>query len=218
MTADEKTGSGASGVSDSERLLFGGALAYDIGWYRHEGAWLGLGLWSMARRLPRLVGTGLRLARLADPRALPVVLASEAGRGIAEAVGLVTVNSVLGHVLADGSTDERFTGAVPALEAVAATAFAGSLLRSASTAGHQGTGAEGAAGGDRAVIGRGAPYGARGDRGRRAPPAPRRGPPRRRLDPPRDRYCTTTLNAAVSLIAAAGVLTVLTLRCCPCWC
>ncbi|MEV4191877.1 hypothetical protein [Streptomyces toxytricini] len=74
MTTDEKTGSGAAGLSDSERLLFGGALAYDIGWDRHEGAWLSLGLWSTARQLPRLVGTGLRLAHPADPRALRVVL------------------------------------------------------------------------------------------------------------------------------------------------
>ncbi|MFD0123841.1 hypothetical protein [Streptomyces virginiae] len=63
-----------------------------------------------------------------------VVLASEAGRGVAQAVGLVAVNSVLGHVLAAGSTNERLVQALPALAVVAVTAFLGSLLRSASTA------------------------------------------------------------------------------------
>lgn len=96
MSKGTMTGPGTATVSDSERLLFGGELAYDIGWDRHEGAWLKLGLWTMAKQLPRLVGTGLRLARLADARALRVVLASEAGRGVAQAVGLVAVNRVSG--------------------------------------------------------------------------------------------------------------------------
>lgn len=54
-----------SDVSDSERLLFGGELAYDVGWERHEGAWLKLGLWTMAKELPRMVAMGMRLAHLA---------------------------------------------------------------------------------------------------------------------------------------------------------
>ncbi|MEF2524731.1 MULTISPECIES: ABC transporter ATP-binding protein [Streptomyces] len=209
MTADEKTGSGASRVSDSERLLFGGELAYDIGWDRHEGAWLRLGLWSMARQLPRLVGTGLRLAHLADPRALRVVLASEAGRGIAQAVGLVAVNGVLGHILADGSTNERLTRAVPALAAVAVTAFVGSLLRSASTAATgalepkvQRVATEQYLG----LVHRTELAAIEDDEFHRLLDAARYGADsaRRMI-----RYCTNTLNAAVSLIAAAGVLTVL---------
>ncbi|MFF8264277.1 hypothetical protein [Streptomyces virginiae] len=123
-----------SAVSDSERLLFGGELAYDVGWDQHEGAWLKLGLWTMAKGLPRMVGTGLRLSHLADARALRVVLGAEVGRGVVQAIGLVAVNAVLGHILARGGTNERLTSAFPALIVVAVAALVGSLLRSASTA------------------------------------------------------------------------------------
>jgi ATP-binding cassette, subfamily B, bacterial len=121
-------------VSESERLLFGGELAYDIGWNRHQGAWLALDLWAMARTLPNLVAIAVRLAHQADARALRTVWVSELGRGIAQAVALVAVNSVLGHLLAGGSTVERLERAVPALLVVAVTSLLGSLLRSASTA------------------------------------------------------------------------------------
>ncbi|WP_443069104.1 ABC transporter ATP-binding protein [Streptomyces sp. NBC_01278] len=209
MSKDTKTGSGTAGVSDSERLLFGGELAYDIGWDRHEGAWLKLGLWTMAKELPRLVGTGLRLAHLADARALRVVLASEAGRGIAQAVGLVAVNSVLGHILASGSTNERLTQAVPALTVVAVTAFLGSLLRSASTAATgalepkvQRVATEQYLG----LVHRVELAAIEDDEFHRLLDAARYGADsaRRMI-----RYCTNTLNSAVSLMAAAGVLTVL---------
>lgn len=209
MSGDNKTGAGTAGVSDSERLLFGGELAYDIGWDRHEGAWLKLGLWTMAKELPRLVGTGLRLAHLADARALCVVLASEAGRGVAQAVGLVAVNSVLGHVLASGSTNERLVQAVPALSVVAVTAFLGSLLRSASTAATgalepkvQRVATEQYLG----LVHRTELAAIEDDEFHRLLDAARYGADsaRRMI-----RYCTNTLNSAVSLIAAAGVLTVL---------
>lgn len=120
----------AQSVSDSERLLFGGELAYDVGWDQHEGAWLKLGLWTMAKALPSMAATGLKLAHLADARALRVVLGAEVGRGITQAVGLVAVNSVLGHILAGGTTNDRLARAVPALVVVALTALLGSLLRS----------------------------------------------------------------------------------------
>ncbi|MCB5166486.1 ABC transporter ATP-binding protein/permease [Streptomyces bambusae] len=200
---------GDAGVSESERLLFGGELAYDIGWERHEGAWLKLGLWAMGRELPRLVGTGVRLAHLADARALRVVLASEAGRGIAQAIGLVAVNSVLGHLLAGGSTNERLVQAVPALVVVAVTAFAGSLLRSASTAATgalepkvQRVATEQYLG----LVHRTELAAIEDDEFHRLLDAARYGADSaRRMIP----YCTNTLNAAVSLTAAGGVLTVL---------
>ncbi|WP_037636987.1 ATP-binding cassette domain-containing protein [Streptomyces katrae] len=209
MSKDPASGSGAAGLSESERLLFGGELAYDVGWDQHEGAWLKLGLWTMARQLPRLAGTGLRLAHLADARALRVVLASEAGRGIAQAVGLAAVNSVLGHVLAAGSTNERLIQAVPALTVVAVTAFLGSLLRSASTAATgalepkvQRVATEQYLG----LVHRTELSAIEDDEFHRLLDAARYGADsaRRMI-----RYCTNTLNAAVSLIAAAGVLTVL---------
>ncbi|WSK91871.1 ABC transporter ATP-binding protein/permease [Streptomyces sp. NBC_01278] len=163
----------------------------------------------MAKELPRLVGTGLRLAHLADARALRVVLASEAGRGIAQAVGLVAVNSVLGHILASGSTNERLTQAVPALTVVAVTAFLGSLLRSASTAATgalepkvQRVATEQYLG----LVHRVELAAIEDDEFHRLLDAARYGADsaRRMI-----RYCTNTLNSAVSLMAAAGVLTVL---------
>ncbi len=196
-------------VSDSERLLFGGELAYDIGWERHEGAWLKLGLWDMAKGMPRMVGTGVRLAHRADARSLRVVLGSELGRGIAQAVGLVAVNGVLGHILSGGTTNERLARAVPALIVVAVTALTGSLLRSASTAATgalepkvQRVATERYLG----LVHRVELAAIEDDEFHRLLDAARYGADsaRRMI-----RYCTNTLNSAISLVAAAGVLTVL---------
>lgn len=207
----KETGGGAAetAVSDSETLLFGGELAYDIGWEKHEGAWLKLGLWTMAKNLPRMVGMGVRLAHLADARALRVVLGAELGRGLGQAAGLIAVNSVLGHILAGGTTNERLTRALPAIAVVAVTALLGSLLRSASTA------ATGAlepkvqrVTTERylALVHRVELSAIEDDEFHRLLDAARYGADsaRRMI-----RYCTNTLNSAISLIAAAGVLTVL---------
>nr|WSW49911.1 ABC transporter ATP-binding protein/permease [Streptomyces sp. NBC_01001] len=195
-------------VSDSERLLFGGELAYDIGWDRHEGAWLKLGLWTMAKALPRMVATGLELAHLADARALRVVLGAEVGRGITQAVGLVAVNAVLGHILAGGTTNERLLQAIPALVLVAITALVGSLLRSASTAATgelepkvQRVATEQYLG----LVHRVELAAIEDDEFHRLLDAARYGADsaRRMI-----RYCTNNLNSAISLLAAASVLTV----------
>ncbi|WP_374195453.1 ABC transporter ATP-binding protein [Streptomyces sp. ISL-87] len=206
----ETSGEASEGtVSDSERLLFGGELAYDIGWEKHEGAWLKLGLWTMARNLPRMVGMGVRLAHLADARALRIVLGAELGRGLGQAAGLIAVNSVLGHILAGGTTNERLTRAVPSLAVVAIMALLGSLLRSASTAA---TGAlepkvqRVATERYLALVHRVELSAIEDDEFHRLLDAARYGADsaRRMI-----RYCTNTLNSAISLIAAAGVLTVL---------
>lgn len=120
-------------ISASERLLFGGELQYDLGWNAHHGAWLKLSLWSMARSLPQLVATAVRLAHRADRSALRTVTVAELGRGVLQAIGLVAVNKALGHLLAPGSTTERLTHALPALTAVAVTAVLSSALASRST-------------------------------------------------------------------------------------
>ncbi len=199
----------SSPVSDSERLLFGGELAYDVGWDQHEGAWLKLSLWTMAKGLPTMVATGLRLARLADARALRVVLGAEVGRGIAQAAGLVAVNAALGHILAGGETDERLRSAFPALVVVAVTALAGSLLRSASTAATgelepkvQRVATEQYLG----LVHRVELAAIEDDEFHRLLDAARYGADsaRRMI-----RYCTNTLNSGISLVAAASVLTVL---------
>ncbi|MFD7033087.1 ATP-binding cassette domain-containing protein [Streptomyces sp. NPDC059917] len=163
----------------------------------------------MAKGLPRMVGMGVRLAHLADARALRVVLGAEFGRGITQAVGLVAVNAVLGHVLAGGSTNERLAQAAPALVVVAVTALLGSLLRSASTAATgalepkvQRVATERYLG----LVHRVELAAIEDDEFHRLLDAARYGADsaRRMI-----RYCTNTLNSAISLVAAAGVLTVL---------
>jgi ATP-binding cassette subfamily B protein len=120
-------------VSESERLLFGGPLRYDMGWNQHADAFLELGFRAMIVRLPALLGASLRLARQADRRAARTVLSVEAGRGVAQAVSLLAVNSVLGRLMADGPIGERLRGAVPALATVAAVTAVAALLRAVST-------------------------------------------------------------------------------------
>ncbi|KRV50021.1 ABC transporter [Wenjunlia vitaminophila] len=122
-------------VSDSERLLFGGPLRNEAGWNQHDGSFLELGLRSVVGQMPRLVGSTIRLAHRADPRALRVVAAAELTSGVVQAVGLVAVNRVLAHLLGPGGTGERLSAAVPALATVAVAGVIGALLRSASTAG-----------------------------------------------------------------------------------
>lgn len=136
--AEEETGTGVGaddGVSESERLLFGGPLRYDMGWNQHQGSFLELGLRTMVARMPRLIGATIRLAHRADPRALRRVAIAELGGGVAQAVGLVAVSRVLAQLLGGGDTADRLRDAVPALVVVAVTALVGALLRSVSTAG-----------------------------------------------------------------------------------
>ncbi|WP_030685561.1 ABC transporter ATP-binding protein [Streptomyces sp. NRRL B-1347] len=121
-------------VSESERLLFGGQLEYDMGWNTHHGSWLRLSLWAMARSLPRLVITAMRLARWADRRALRTVAVAEIALGILQAVSLVAVNAVLGRMLTTGAITDRITQALPALAVVSGAAVAGALCTAASTA------------------------------------------------------------------------------------
>jgi ATP-binding cassette subfamily B protein len=119
--------------SDSERLLFGGPLRYDMGWNQHADAFLELTFRAMVRRLPALLSASLRLARQADRRAARIVLAAETGRGVAQAVSLLAVNSALGGLMGGGTIEDRLRGAVPALVVMAAVLLVGALLRAAST-------------------------------------------------------------------------------------
>ncbi|MFF0445766.1 ABC transporter ATP-binding protein [Streptomyces sp. NPDC004609] len=89
----------------------------------------------MIARMPRLIASTVRLAHRADRRALRQVAGAEFGSGIAQAVGLVAVNQVLVHILGTGEPGERLLAAVPAFVAVAVTALIAALMRSASTAG-----------------------------------------------------------------------------------
>lgn len=119
--------------SDSERLLFGGPLRYDMGWNQHSDAFLELTFRAMVRRLPALLSASLRLARQADRRAARIVLAAETGRGAAQAVSLLAVNSALGGLMGGGPIEDRLRGAVPALAVMAVVLLVSALLRAVST-------------------------------------------------------------------------------------
>lgn len=122
-------------VSDAEQELFGGPLRYDMGWSRHEHATLDLTMMSALRSMPALVGATLRMAWNADRRALIAVAISETGQGIAAAVGLLAVNSVM-HALLGGSGDaaQRLHALLPGLFTAAAVAVVNSALAGWSTA------------------------------------------------------------------------------------
>ncbi|WP_437075050.1 ABC transporter ATP-binding protein [Streptomyces sp. enrichment culture] len=87
----------------------------------------------MITRLPSLLGASVTLAWHADRRAARVVLAAEAGRGVAQAVSLLAMNSVLARLMTGGPIEDRLRGAAPALTAIAAVLLLGALLRAAST-------------------------------------------------------------------------------------
>ncbi|MFJ3333634.1 ABC transporter ATP-binding protein [Streptomyces sp. NPDC086766] len=104
-----------------------------MGWNQHRDAFLELNLRGMVTRLPGLLASSFRLAWQADRRAARTVLAAETGRGAAQAVSLLAVNSVLGRVLAAGPLEDRLRGTVPALVTMTAVMLVGALLRAAST-------------------------------------------------------------------------------------
>ncbi|MCZ0989770.1 ABC transporter ATP-binding protein [Streptomyces diastatochromogenes] len=129
----KKREAGGPEVSESERLLFGGPLRYDMGWNEHADAFLELSFRAMTVRLPGMLASSLRLARQADPRAARIVLAAEVGRGAAQAVSLLAVNSALGKLLAGPDIAQRLRAAAPALVVMAAVMLVAALLRAAST-------------------------------------------------------------------------------------
>ncbi|WP_030348031.1 ABC transporter ATP-binding protein [Streptomyces sp. NRRL S-1022] len=120
-------------VSASERLLFGGPLRYDMGWNQHADAFLALGFRAMLTRLPGMLASSLRLARQADARAARMLLAAELGRGVAQAVSLLAVNSALGELLTGPDIGQRLRSAAPALVVMAAVLLVAALLRATST-------------------------------------------------------------------------------------
>ncbi|NUR88379.1 MAG: ABC transporter ATP-binding protein [Nonomuraea sp.] len=131
----KKRDAGQPETSASERLLFGGPLRYDLGWNQHRDAFLELNFRAMVTRLPSLLASSFRLAWQADRRAARIVLGAELGRGMAQAVSLLAVNSVLGRLIGGGALEGRLRDAVPALVTMAAVTLVSALLRAASTYG-----------------------------------------------------------------------------------
>jgi ATP-binding cassette subfamily B protein len=118
--------------SESEVLLFGGPLRYDMGWSQHADAFLELNFRAMVRRLPSLLASSFRLAWQADRRAARTVLATEIGRGLPQAVSLLAVNAVLARLMAGGPIENRLREAALPLLTVAAVMLLAALLRAAS--------------------------------------------------------------------------------------
>ncbi|MGY1582376.1 ABC transporter ATP-binding protein [Streptomyces sp. MN13] len=104
-----------------------------MGWNQHADAFLELSFRAMVVRLPGLLASSLRLARRADGRAARTVLTAEAGRGAAQAVSLLAMNSVLGDLMGGGAIEDRLRSAVPALVTMAVVLLVAALLRAAST-------------------------------------------------------------------------------------
>ncbi|MFJ9349544.1 ABC transporter ATP-binding protein [Streptomyces sp. NPDC101237] len=104
-----------------------------MGWNQHRDAFLELDLRAMLARLPGMLTSSLRLARQADPGAARVVLAAQVAIGVTQAVSLLAVNSVLGRLIGGGTIEERLDGAAPALVTMAAVLFLAAVLRAAST-------------------------------------------------------------------------------------
>ncbi|MFC5075878.1 ATP-binding cassette domain-containing protein [Kitasatospora cinereorecta] len=120
-------------ISAAEQELFGGPLRYDMGFTEHERAPLELTMLSAIRAMPRLVGSTLRRAWAADRPALLVVGLAEVGQGIAAAVGLLAVNSVMHALLGSGDPVDRLHAALPALVVGAVVAVVNAGLAGLST-------------------------------------------------------------------------------------
>ena len=120
-------------VSEAEQELFGGPLRYDMGWSHHEHAPLDLTMMSALRSMPALVGAALRMAWRTDRRALSAVALSEIGQGVTAAVGLIAVNAVMHALLGAGTSVQRLHAVLPGMFAAAGTAVVTSVLAGLST-------------------------------------------------------------------------------------
>ncbi|MFD9060494.1 ATP-binding cassette domain-containing protein [Kitasatospora purpeofusca] len=101
-------------ISASERFLFGGRLRYDYGFTSHEQTMLRISFLAVARQIPSLLRTALRLAWQADRTALVAVAVAEIGRAAAAALGLLATNRALASLFAPGSADQLLRAALPA--------------------------------------------------------------------------------------------------------
>ncbi|WP_329486687.1 ABC transporter ATP-binding protein/permease [Kitasatospora sp. NBC_01246] len=120
-------------VSDSEQFLFGGRLRYDYGFTHHEQTMLKIDFLTVARQIPRLLRTALRLAWQADRTALVVIAVAEIGRALAAAFGLLATSRALASLFASGSADQLLRAALPAALAVGGASALSALLGIASS-------------------------------------------------------------------------------------
>ncbi|MFD4660619.1 ATP-binding cassette domain-containing protein [Kitasatospora sp. NPDC058444] len=120
-------------VSPSEQFLFGGPLRYDYTFDDHEQTMLQVGFLTVARQIPGLLRTAVRLAREADRTALVVVAVAELGRAAATALGLLATNQALASLFASGRSEDLLRSALPAALAVGGAAAFSAVMGVLST-------------------------------------------------------------------------------------
>ncbi|MFB8201900.1 ABC transporter ATP-binding protein [Kitasatospora purpeofusca] len=120
-------------VSASEQFLFGGRLRYDYSFASHEQTMLRISFIAVARQIPGLLRTALRLGWQADRTALTAVAAAEIGRALAAAFGLLATNRALTSLFAPGSADQLLRAALPAALAVGGASALSAILAIASS-------------------------------------------------------------------------------------
>ncbi|MER6944505.1 ABC transporter ATP-binding protein [Nonomuraea sp. NPDC000554] len=105
------------------------AVAY---WQSHDEELLTASLGRIARRLPYLVASALRMAWQAGPRDTVIALAGNLAAGVFTVYGLVATSDVLASLFDAGPTPERVRAALPSLALVAGAAgLRGALLTAA---------------------------------------------------------------------------------------
>ncbi|MFI1383350.1 ABC transporter ATP-binding protein [Embleya sp. NPDC020886] len=119
-------------VSESEQLLFGGALRYDLSFTEHEQPLLRVSFWAMARQLPSMVAVVTRAAWTVDRPAVLALLVAEIGQGLAAGLGLLATNRALVALFADVPTTDRLRDAAPALLFIVGVTAVSALLAAVS--------------------------------------------------------------------------------------
>ncbi|MER5780250.1 ABC transporter ATP-binding protein [Streptomyces mobaraensis] len=114
-------------LSESEKLLFSGALRHDKAWAKYADPLLRMSFWTMARQFPSMLAMVGRLAWREDPRALVMLVAAQLASGAMSAFLLVATNAVLVHLFADGPTPDKLRESLPAL-LLGGASSAGSVL------------------------------------------------------------------------------------------
>ncbi|MFE5647573.1 ABC transporter ATP-binding protein [Streptomyces cyaneofuscatus] len=106
---------------------------YAVSAERHDSA-LDDSFATMARRLPALSATALRLAWQADRPALLLTALLQVGTGIVTAIGLYATKGALSPLFGSGPAADRLHAALPAIIAIMTAAAARSLIAAATLA------------------------------------------------------------------------------------
>ncbi|WP_331766644.1 ABC transporter ATP-binding protein [Embleya sp. NBC_00896] len=119
-------------MSESERVLFGGALRWDLSFTAHEQPLLRMSFRAMARQLPSMAVVVTRAAWAVDRAAVSALLLAEIGQGLAGGLGLLATNRALVALFADVPTADRLRQAAPALVFIMVVTAVSALLAAVS--------------------------------------------------------------------------------------